>query len=156
MQPLASTAREARVIAQAQLGVAFLFAIAAALLNPLEMAIGIVLATPSVFALAYFGLLRRSARGVIASAAPATTDEREEHGAVSRRIAWPVAGEVAVLLLLAGVGHAPGLMAGVAFGLGLALWQTSRQIERWEVAHNTLLLREPGTRRYYLARGDVA
>jgi hypothetical protein len=155
MQPLASTAREARVLAQAQLGVAFLLAIAAALLNPLEMAIGIVLATPSVFALAYFGLLRRNARGVIASAAPARTDEREEHGAVARRIVWPVAGEGALLLLLAGIGHAPGLMAGVAFGLGLAFWQTSRQIERWEVAHNALLLREPGTRRYYLARGDV-
>ena len=65
-----------------------------------------------------------------------------------------MAGEVAVLLFLAGVGHAPGLMAGVAFGIGLALWQTSRQIERWEVEHQTLLLREPGTRRYFLARGE--
>jgi hypothetical protein len=155
MQPLASTARDARVLAQAQLGVAFFFAIVAALLNPLEMAIGIVLGTPTVFALVYFALLRRGARGAIAGAGTAPHQEREEHRAVFRRIGWPVAAEVAVLLFLAGVGHAPGLMAGVAFGIGLALWQTGRQIERWEVAHNTLLLREPGTRRYYLARGEV-
>ena len=45
-------------------------------------------------------------------------------------------------------------MAGVAFGIGLALWQTSRRIERWEVEHQTLLLREPGTRRCFLARGE--
>jgi hypothetical protein len=154
MQPLASTAREARVLAQSQLGIAFFFAIAAALLNPLEMAIGIVLGTPSVFALAYFALLRRLARGAIAGAAPAPLHEREEHGAVARRIVWPVAAEVAVLLLFAGIGHAPGLMAGIAFGIGLALWQTSRQIERWEVAQNTVLLRDPSTRRYYVARGD--
>ena len=154
MQPLASTAREARVLAQVQLAIAFLFAIAAALLNPLEMAIGIVLGTPSVFALTYFALLRRVARAAIAAATPAPSHEREEHGAISRRVRWPIAGEVAVLLLLAGVGHAPGLVAGVAFGIGLALWQTGRQIERWEVAHNTLLLREPSTRRYYVARGE--
>jgi hypothetical protein len=154
MQPLASTAREARVLAQSQLGIAFFFAIAAALLNPLEMAIGVVLGTPSVFALAYFALLRRLARGAISGAAPAPLHEREEHGAVARRIVWPVAAEVAVLLLFAGIGHAPGLMAGIAFGIGLALWQTSRQIERWEVAHNTVLLRDPSTRRYYVARGD--
>src|SRR3954465_11471762 len=71
MQPLASTAREARVLAQSQLGIAFFFAIAAALLNPLEMAIGVVLGTPSVFALAYFALLRRLPRGRISRAPPA-------------------------------------------------------------------------------------
>jgi hypothetical protein len=59
-----------------------------------------------------------------------------------------------VLLLLAAVGHAPGLMAGVGFGTGLALLRTSRYIERWEVGHGAVLLREPGTRRYYIARPE--
>jgi len=156
MGPLASFARETRFLSLVHLGIAFFFAIVAALLNPIEMAVGLAIGTPLMFAATYFGLLRRHARRVIAEAAPVTTDEREEPGALGRRVVWPVAGEVAVLLFLAGVGRAPGLMAGLAFGIGLALWQTSRLIERWEVAHNTLLLREPGTRRFYAARGEGA
>jgi hypothetical protein len=155
MRPLASFARENRFVGQVQLAVGFFFAIASALLNPLELAVGLAIGTPLVFAVMYFGFLRRLARRAIAEAAPASTDEREEPGLLGRRIAWPAAAEVAVLLFLAGVGRAPGLMAGIAFGTGLALWQTSRQIEHWEVAHNTLLLREPGTRRYFAARGEI-
>ena len=59
---------------------AFFFAIAAALLNPIEMAIGIVLGTPAVFALTYFAFLRRRARDALAGAAPALIHEREEPG----------------------------------------------------------------------------
>jgi hypothetical protein len=158
MRPLASFARETRFLGLVELGVAFFFAIVAALLNPIELAVGALLGTPVMFAAMYFGVLRGRVRRVIAEAAPARTNEREEPGAgaLGRRVVWPVAGEVAVLLFLAGVGRAPGLMSGLAFGVGLALWQTSRQIERWEVAHSALLLREPGTRRFFLARGEEA
>jgi hypothetical protein len=149
---MASPAREYRVLGLVQVAIGFTFLIAAGVLNPLEAAIGMVVMTPAMFATIYFAVARRNARAAIATAAPTPTVEREEPGALTRRIAWPVAGEIAVMLLLAGIGHAPGLMAGVAFGVGLALLLTSRLIERWEVAHSGTLLRDPGTRRYYVAR----
>jgi hypothetical protein len=149
---MASPARENRVIGLVQVAIGFTFLIAAAVLNPIEAAIGIVLMAPIMFAAMYFGVLRRHTRAAIAAAAPAATMEREEPGALSRRIAWPVAGEVAVFLLFAGIGHAPGLMAGIAFGIGVAALLTSRDIERWEVGHDATLLRDPATRRYYVAR----
>jgi hypothetical protein len=154
MQPLASSAHEHRFLGRAHLVIGFVFAIAAALLNPIEMAVGLVVLTPIMFAALYLGILRRNARHAIATAAPARTDDREEPGALPRRVAWFVAGEVGLLLVLAGVGHAPGLMAGVAFGIGLAFLWTGRMIEHWEVAHGTLLLRDPGTRRFYVAGGE--
>jgi hypothetical protein len=107
--------------------------------------------TPVAFAVVYLGVLRRNARQAIANAAPARTDEREEPGALSRRVAWFVAGEVGLMLVLAGIGHAPGLMAGIAFGIGFAFLGTSRLIEHWEVAHGASLLRDPATRRFYVA-----
>jgi hypothetical protein len=151
MQPLASSAHEHRFVGRVHMGIGFFFAIAAALLNPIEMAVGLVVLTPVAFAAVYLGVLRRNARQAIATAAPARTDEREEPGALSRRLAWFIAGEVGVMLVLAGIGHAPGLMAGIAFGIGFAFLGTSRLIERWEVAHGTSLLRDPATRRFYAA-----
>jgi hypothetical protein len=151
MQPLASSANEHRFLGRAHMAIGFFFAIAAALLNPIEMAVGLVVLTPVAFAAVYLGVLRRTARQAIASAAPARTDEREEPGALSRRVAWLIAGEVGIMLVLAGIGHAPGLVAGIAFGIGFACLRTTRLIEHWEVAHGTLLLRDPATRRFYTA-----
>ena len=149
---MASPARENRVLGLVQVAIGFTFLIAAAVLNPIEAAIGIVVVMPGMFAAFYFAVTRRHTLAAIAAAAPAPTVEREEPAAVRRRIAWPVAGEVAVMLLLAGVGHAPGLMAGIAFGIGLAMLLTSRLVERWEVGHDATLLRDPRSRRYYVAR----
>jgi hypothetical protein len=149
---MASPARENRVLGLVQVAIGFTFVIAAAVLNPIEAAFGVVLMTPVMFAVTYLAVLRRHMRRAIAGAGPAAVVEREEPGAVTRRIAWPVAGEVGVFLVFAGIGHAPGLMAGIAFGTGLALLLTSRTVERWEVGHNATLLRDPRTRRYYVAR----
>jgi hypothetical protein len=149
---MASPAREYRVLGLVQVAIGFTFLIAAAVLNPIEATIGVVVMTPLLFAAIYFAVTRRNARAAIAAAAPVGTVEREEPGALARRIAWPIAGEVAVFLLFAGIGHAPGLMAGVAFGVGLALLLTSRDVERWEVGNDATLLRDPRTRRFYVAR----
>lgn len=148
---MASSAREYRVLGRVQVAIGFIFAISAAILNPIEAVVGVFLMTPLLGAGLYFGALRRGARRTLAAAEPAPTHEREEPGDIGRRIAWPVAAEVAVLLLFAAIGHAPGLMAGIGFGAGLALLRTARYVEHWEVGHGAVLLRQPGTRRYYVA-----
>jgi hypothetical protein len=152
MGPMSSPVRDNRVLGLAEVGMGFLFAIVAALLNPIEAAVGVVLMTPIMAAGTYLGAFRRGARRAVAQAAPAPTEEREEPGALARRMAWPVGGQFVVSLAFAGVARAPGLMAGVAFGIGLALLQTSRLLESWEVGHGAVLLRAPETGRYYVAR----
>jgi hypothetical protein len=53
---------------------------------------------------------------------------------------------VVVFLVLTATARAPGLLGGIALGIGIALLLTSRWLERWENANDVGLLREPGPR----------
>jgi hypothetical protein len=151
MRPLSSPVRENRILGLVELGVGFFFAIAAGVLDPIEAGVGVVVGTTIVGGVLSVVRLRASERAVDA-AGPAPTEAREEPEVLPRRIAWPVALQVGVFLVLTAAARTPGMLAGIALGIGLALLLTSRWLERWEDAHKVSLLREPGNRRLYVAR----
>jgi hypothetical protein len=156
MRPLASPVREHRLLGVVEVAIGVLFAIVAGILNPVEAAVGVLIGTALLGTAMSVALGRGAARRAAAAIARAPTEEREDTGGFARRIAVPVAAQVVVSFAVAAVARAPGLVAGVAFGAGVALLATSRRLERWEVARGVGLLREPGgaTRAYYLAREE--
>src|SRR3954451_3399743 len=167
MRPLSSPVRDHRVLGRVQVIIGALFLVLGGTLSPIEAAIGLVIAMPIMAAVMYLAVFRPGSRRGLGHpppppppprgppAAPAT--EREAPGSFARRMPWPVAGQVALFLVLAAVGHAPGLVGGIALGLGVALTLTARLLERWENEHEVGLLSEPGGGRrqrggYYVAR----
>jgi hypothetical protein len=149
MRPLSSPVRENRFVGLVELGIGFFFAVAAGVLNPIEAAVGIVAGTAIVGGAMSVARIRATARAT-RTARPAPTEEREEPDALPRRIAWPVAGQVALSLVLVAAARSPGLVAGIAFGIGIAMMVTSRWLERWENANHISVLREPGRRDLYI------
>jgi drug/metabolite transporter (DMT)-like permease len=158
MRPLSSPVRDHRVLGRVQVIIGALFLVFGGTLSPIEAAIGLVIAMPLMAAVMYLAVFRPVSRRLLRNPPPAPTTEREDPGSFARRMRWPVAGQVALFLVLAAVGHAPGLVGGIALGLGVALLLTARLLERWENEHEVGLLYEPGGGRrqrggYYVARG---
>jgi hypothetical protein len=150
MRPLASPVRDNRLVGLVELGIGFFFAVAAGVLNPIEAGVGIVGGTAIVGGIMSIVWIRSAARAT-GAARPAPTDEREEPGVVPRRIAWPLGAQFVLWLALVAAARAPGLFAGIAFGIGISLIVTSRWLERWEDDHEVSVLREPGSRQLYIA-----
>ena len=99
---------------------------------------------------------QRAARELLTALGCDLTDESVRD--TPRRMRWPVAAQVALFLALAGLARAPGLLGGIAVGVGVALLLTARWLEGWENDHEAGLLYEPGGARegrggYYGARG---
>jgi hypothetical protein len=158
MRPLSSPVRDHRVLGRVQVIVGALFVIFGGALNPIEAVIGAVVMTPIMAAGMFLGLFRPVSRRLLRSPPPAPTGEREDPGSFARRMRWPVAGQVAVFLVIAALARAPGLVGGIAIGVGVALLLTARLLERWENEHDVGLVYEPGGGRhgrggYYTARG---
>jgi hypothetical protein len=153
MHPLSSPVREHRFLGRAEMAIGMAFIIIAAALNPLDAFVGLVVVTPVLSCLLYLVALRRVARQAADHAAPAPTMEREDPSAFGRRVTGPLVAQVVVYLLLTATTRAPGLLGGIALGIGIALTLTARWLERWENAHDTGLLRAPRTRGtgYYVA-----
>ena len=154
MRPLSSPARENRILGLVQVAVGFFFAVIAGVLNPIEAAVGVVLGTVLVGGIASVVRIRAFARAT-ETARPAPMPEREDPGAYPRRLLWPVGTEVAGFLLVAATARTPGLLAGIAFGAGVALLVSSRWLERWEDANKVSLLHERGERALYVGRRQV-
>ena len=157
MRPLSSPVRDHRVLGRVQVIVGAIFLIFAGALNPIEAAFGLVGAMPVTAAILYLAVFRRVSRRLTRNPPPAPTSEREDPGSFARRMRWPVAGQVALLLALAGAARSPGLLGGIAAGVGIALLLTARWLEGWENEHDVGLLYEPGGARqgrggYYVAR----
>jgi hypothetical protein len=153
MRPLSSPVRENRFLGRVEIGIGFFFAVAAGVLNPIEGAVGIVLGTAIVGGVMSVVRIRGAARAT-ETARPAPTGEREEPDVLPRRIAWPVAAQVAVCLGIVAAARIPGLVAGISLGIGISLIVTSRWLERWEDATKSSVLREPGRRDLYVARRE--
>ena len=154
MPPLASVSHEYRVLGIAEIAVAIFFAIVAAILNPVEAVVGVLLGTVILAPAVYLPFLRPNTRRSIAQARPSPTEEREDPGAAVRRVVWPIAGQFVVTLILAGVARGPGLFGGIALGIGLAALLTARQVEHWQTARGAAVLREPRARSRGRGRGE--
>lgn len=146
MRPLASPVHDHRLLGRVEAAIGLLFVIIASALNPIDAIFGLVFVAPVMAGVLYLTVFRRVARQAVADPPPAPTVEREEPGEFGRRIAWPVAAQVAVYLIFTATARAPGLLGGIALGIGVGLILTARWLERWENAHDVGLLREPGSR----------
>ena len=160
MRPLSSPVRDHRTLGRVQVIVGAIFVIFAGTINPIEAAFGLLVAMPLTAAILYLAVFRRVSRRLVRAAAPAPTSEREDPAAFARRMRWPVVAQVALFLVLAATARAPGLLGGIAIGVGVALVLTARWLERWENEHDVGLLYEPGGVRrraggYYSAGGNV-
>jgi hypothetical protein len=156
MHPLSSPVREHRFLGRTEMAIGMVFIIIAAALYPLDAFVGLVIVTPVLSGLLYLVAFRRVAQQAADHASPAPTMEREDPSAFRRRVTAPLVAQVVVYLLLTATTRAPGLLGGIALGLGIALTLTARWLERWENAHDTGLLRAPRTRGtgYYVAVGS--
>jgi hypothetical protein len=160
MHPLTSPVREHRLVGRIEVAIGLVFIVVASSLNPVDAVVGLAFVAPVLASVLYLAAFLRVARQAVAAPAAAPTADREEPRALRRRIGRPVAVQVVVYLLLTATARAPGLLGGVALGLGVALVLTARWLERWENAHGAGLLREPRARSgsgapggYYVATG---
>jgi hypothetical protein len=158
MRPLSSPVRDHRVLGRVQVIVGAVFVIFAGALNPVEAGFGLLVAMPVTAAILYLAVFRPVSRRLLRHPPSAPTSEHEDPGSFARRMRWPVAAQVALFLALAGLARAPGLLGGIAVGVGVALLLTARWLEGWENEHEVGLLYEPGGARegrggYYVARG---
>jgi hypothetical protein len=153
MHPLSSPVREHRFLGRTEMTIGIVFLIIAAGLNPLDAFVGLVVVTPVLAGLLYLVAFRRVAQQAADHAGPAPTTEREDPSAFRRRVTVPLVAQVIFYLLLTATTRAPGLLGGIALGIGIALVLTARWLERWENAHETGLLRAPRARGtgYYVA-----
>jgi hypothetical protein len=150
MRPLSSPAGENRTLGLIELAIGFFFAVVAGVLNPVEAVVGVVLGTVLVGAIASIVRIRLYARAT-ETARPAPTDEREEPGAYTRRLVWPIGLQVVVYLVVTASARTPGLLAGIALGTGIALLVTSRWLERYQDANKVSVLHARGERQLYVA-----
>jgi hypothetical protein len=150
MRPLSSPVRENRFLGLVEIAIGFFFAVVAGVLNPIEASVGIVAGALIVGSIMSVVRIRGAARETHA-ARPAPTREREQLDVFRRRIGWLVAGQLAVSLAVVAAARAPGLVAGITFGVGIALLVTARWLERWEDAHKISLLHERGRKGFYVA-----
>jgi hypothetical protein len=160
MRPLSSPVRDHRVLGRVEVAVGLVFIIIATGLNPVEAVIGVAVIAPVIAFVLYLVTFRPAARRAVRDPPPAPTSRREDPGAFVRRIRGPVAAQVVAFLLLTATARAPGLLGGIAVGVGVALLWTARWLEHWENEHDVGLLREPrlrartgdgGGRGYYIA-----
>ena len=75
-------------------------------------------------------------------APPAPPGELRPRGAYLRRLRVPLALQVLVFVFFTATARAPGLLGGIALGVGIAFLLTARWLEGWENANQTGLLRE--------------
>jgi hypothetical protein len=147
MRPLSSPVYEHRLLGRAETAIGLMFVIIASVLNPVDAVIGLFVVGPLLTAILYLAVFRRVARRAVAHPAPAPTTDRADPSDFARRLRWPLAGQVVVFLGFTVAAQAPGLLGGIAVGVGVALILTARWLEGWENAHDVGLLRESGPRR---------
>ena len=163
MRPLSSPVFEHRLLGRVETAIGLVFVIIASVLNPIDAIIGLFVVAPLLTAILYFAVFRRVARQAVAHPAPAPTSDRAEPSDYARRLRRPMIVQVVVFLGFTVTAQAPGLLGGIALGVGVALILTSRWLEGWENEHEVGLLRESGPRRrtrdggvsggYYVAGG---
>jgi hypothetical protein len=147
MRPLSSPVYEHRLLGRAETAIGLMFVIIASVLNPVDAVIGLFVVGPLLTAILYLAVFRRVARRAVAHPAPAPTTDRADPSDFARRLRGPLAGQVVVFLGFTVAAQAPGLLGGIAVGVGVALILTARWLEGWENAHDVGLLRESGPRR---------
>jgi hypothetical protein len=163
MRPLSSPVYEHRLLGRAETVIGLIWVIIASVLNPIDGLIGLFVVAPVLTALLYLSVFRRVARRAVAHPAPAPTTDRADTSDFARRLRWPLTAQVFVYIGFTVTTQAPGLLGGIALGIGVALILTARWLEGWENEHDVGLLRESGPRRrtsdggvsggYYVARG---
>ena len=163
MRPLSSPVYEHRLLGRAETVIGLIFVIIASTLNPIDAVVGLFIVGPVLTALLYYAVFRRVAR--TPSRIPrrrrrpsARTPPRSPGGSAGRSRL-----QVLVFLVFTVTAQAPGLLGGIALGVGVALILTARWLEGWENANEVGLLRESGPRRrtadggvtggYYVAGG---
>jgi hypothetical protein len=147
MRPLSSPVYEHRLLGRAETAIGLMFVIIASVLNPADAFIGLFVVGPLLTAILYLAVFRRVARRAVAHPAPAPTTDRADPSDFARRLRWPLTGQVVIFLGFTVAAQAPGLLGGIAVGVGVALILTARWLEGWENAHEVGLLRESGPRR---------
>jgi hypothetical protein len=164
MRPLSSPVDDHRTLGRAEVIIGCAFLIVAGGLSPADAFIGVFIVTPLLTASLYLGVFRRVTRTAVRHAPPAPPGELRPHGAYLRRLRVPLALQVLVFVFFTATARAPGLLGGIALGVGLAFLLTARWLEGWENANQAGLLREvrglgrgeDGTRApggYYVAGG---
>lgn len=157
MRPLSSPVDDHRTLGRAEAIIGCAFLIVAGGLSPADAIVGLFVATPLVTAILYLGVFRRVTRMALEDPPPAPAGRSRERGAYARRLRVPLAAQVLVFLFFTITARAPGLLGGIALGIGFAFILTARWLERWENANDVGLLREVGRRRgepasgYYVA-----
>jgi hypothetical protein len=158
MRPLSSPVDDHRTLGRAEVIIGCAFVIVAGALSPADALVGVFVAMPVVTAALYLGVFRRVTRLAVRNPPPAPAGRTREPGAYARRLRLPLAVQVLVFLFLTITARAPGLLGGIAIGVGLAFLLTARWLEGWENSHQVGLLREVGRRRrdeepggYYVA-----
>ena len=163
MRPLSSPVYEHRLLGRAETVIGLVFVIFASVLNPVDALFGLFIVAPVLTAILYFAVFRRVARQAVAHPAPAPTTDRADPSDYVRRVRRALIVQVVVFVGFTVTASAPGLLGGIALGVGVALILTARWLEGWENDHEVGLLRESGLRRrtrdggatggYYVARG---
>jgi hypothetical protein len=139
---LSSPVDDHRVLGRAEVIIGCAFLIVAGGLSPADAIIGLFFVTPLLTAALYFGVFRRVTRTAVRHAPPAPPGELRPRGAYLRRLRVPLALQVLVFVFFTATARAPGLLGGIALGVGLAFLLTARWLEEWENANEAGLLRE--------------